>query len=84
MSYSKRDTNPPIAITPLTMTERADDYPYQAPEASYVISHGCYRLINEDEDLGRVAVLSVGSNRSPQQLCGNLAQMLICLLRAAI
>lgn len=71
MSHSQRDTNSPIAITPLTMAERADDYPYQAPQASYVISQGCYRLIQKQEmpDLsGRVAVLSVGSNRSPQQL----------------
>lgn len=58
-------------ITPLTKAEQANDYPYQAPAASYLIEDGRYRLIekfSQDMLADRVAVLSVGSNRAPQQL----------------
>lgn len=60
-----------ITIRPLTDQQRADDYPYAAPQSAYVIKQGKYREIAAGEvpDLtGRVALLSVGSNRSPQQL----------------
>lgn len=63
--------NRPITIRPLTSQERADDYPYAAPPTGYVITDGKYRATACDEvpDLtGRIALLSVGSNRSPQQL----------------
>ena len=58
-------------ITPLTEPERATHYPYDAPMDSFVISGDSY-AIKSDTDLwdlrDRIAVLSVGSNRSPQQL----------------
>lgn len=58
-------------ITHLSQTERAEEYPYQAPSSSYLILDGKWRAITADEmpDLShRTALLSVGSNRSPQQL----------------
>ena len=58
-------------IIPLTKTQQADDYPYEAPAASYVIENGYVRLIGEAQiaDLaGKTPVLSIGSNRAPQQL----------------
>lgn len=58
-------------IIPLSAQERADSYPYQAPQTGFVMQGGQYRpLLPSDEArlTGRVAVLSVGSNRSPQQL----------------
>lgn len=71
MPHDISDRHPPIPIVPLTMAERADEYPYHAPQASYVIANGAYHLVKEGGMPaldGRVAVLSVGSNRSPQQL----------------
>ena len=61
----------PNPILPLTEAERANDYPYDAPEQSYLIKDGAAHMVEgfSAEALeGRVAVLSVGSNRAPQQL----------------
>lgn len=49
--------------------ERASSYPYDAPQGGFVLDHG--RLVKLDDPSlleGRVAVLSVGSNRAPVQL----------------
>ena len=49
--------------------QRASDYPYAAPEGAYVLVHGrLLQLSNASVLEGRVAVLSVGSNRAPVQL----------------
>lgn len=58
-------------IIPLTKSEQADLYPYDAPASSYIIDKGYVRLIDKNQlpDLtGKTAVLSIGSNRAPQQL----------------
>ena len=60
-----------IPIIPLTERQRADDYPYDAPATGYVIQGDRYAPFTKDNqpDLtDRIAVLSIGSNRSPQQL----------------
>ena len=49
--------------------QRASDYPYAAPEGAYVLDHGRLLQLSDASVLeGRVAVLSVGSNRAPVQL----------------
>lgn len=61
----------PNPILPLSEAERANDYPYDAPQHSYLITDGATHMVERfaAEALeGRVAVLSVGSNRAPQQL----------------
>lgn len=58
-------------IQPLTQAQRASDYPYTAPSGDFVIDKTICRPFDKSDEaaLGdRVAVLSVGSNRSPQQL----------------
>ena len=61
----------PFAIRQLSEEERATNYPYEAPSFSYVIENGhCRPFLEADETelTDRIAVLSVGSNRAPQQL----------------
>ena len=61
----------PFVITKLSEEDRANIYPYEAPPHGYVIEKGhCRPLTDKDKAQleGRVAVLSVGSNRAPQQL----------------
>lgn len=56
-------------IASLSKLERALDYPYDAPDQAYLIKNG--RVLDLDpayDFVGRVAVLSVGSNRAPVQL----------------
>lgn len=51
-------------------SQRAADYPYAAPDGAFVLKAG--RLVTLDDPAilaGRTAVLSVGSNRAPVQLC---------------
>ena len=49
--------------------QRASDYPYAAPEGAFVLDHGRLLQLSDASLLeGRVAVLSVGSNRAPVQL----------------
>lgn len=65
-----------LAITALSDSERANDYPYQAPSYSYLMEGDRYARVTgfTQADLaGRVAVLSVGSNRAPQQLLRKFA-----------
>lgn len=76
-----------ITISPLTAQQRADDYPYEAPQTGYVITGGKYRPTAPDEvpDLaGRVALLSVGSNRSPQQLLRKFGQEAVLPVTTAL
>jgi hypothetical protein len=51
---------------------RASKYPYHLPERSFVMEKGNHTVVDHDEMLenleGRVPVLAVGSNMSPQQL----------------
>ncbi|MEC7237629.1 MAG: hypothetical protein VXW17_06340 [Pseudomonadota bacterium] len=52
-----------------TEAERASHYPYDAPEGGFVLDHGRLVKLRDPSILdGRVAVLSVGSNRAPVQL----------------
>ena len=56
-------------ITPLTPQEQAFLYPYDAPSGAYLMSEGQVQPLDDYRCLeGRVAVLSVGSNRAPRQL----------------
>ena len=70
-------------IIPLTAKEQAELYPYEAPASSYVIEKGYVRLIETAQvpDLtGKTAVLSIGSNRAPQQLLrkfGDEAELIV-------
>ena len=70
-------------IIPLTTKEQAELYPYEAPASSYVIEKGYVRLIETAQvpDLtGKTAVLSIGSNRAPQQLLrkfGDEAELIV-------
>ena len=52
--------------------ERATSYPYRIPDWSYVIQDGNYKKLAAEIDpaalSGRVPVLAVGSNQSPEQL----------------
>jgi len=49
--------------------QRASHYPYDAPEGGFVLDHGRLVKLRDPSILaGRVAVLSVGSNRAPVQL----------------
>ncbi|MGC6516684.1 MAG: hypothetical protein ACON49_01485 [Candidatus Puniceispirillaceae bacterium] len=76
-----------VKIKALSSRQRADDYPYEAPSFGYVIKGDRYYLLNEDDmpDLsGRVPVLSVGSNRSPQQLLRKFGQDSYLLVTTAI
>ena len=60
-----------IRIIPLGEAERAHDYPYQAPATSYLMDGESYvvtKRFSQEALAGRIAVLSVGSNRAPQQL----------------
>lgn len=57
------------AITPLSPHEQAFDYPYAAPDEGYLLSDGAVHPLCDMSLLGgRIAVLSVGSNRAPRQL----------------
>ena len=44
------------------------DYPYAAPERSYLFAEGCAGPIEAADFRGRTAVLAHGSNRAPEQL----------------
>jgi len=58
-----------LKIPEMTMRERAFGYPYDAPQGAYLLQNGYQLALSEEYDFsGRVAVLSVGSNRSPAQL----------------
>ena len=63
----------------MTMRERAFGYPYEAPEGAYLLRDGYQLDLPESYDFsGRIAVLSVGSNRAPTQLYrkfGELAEL---------
>lgn len=72
-----QESRPPQPILPLSQTQRANAYPYEAPAQSYLIKEGHTHLVEafSAADLaGRVAVLSVGSNRAPQQLLRKFGQ----------
>ena len=61
----------PFEIEPLSEAQRANDYPYEAPSYDLVVEgRQCRAFTSRDRDAleERIAVLSVGSNRSPQQL----------------
>lgn len=72
-------------IASLSKLERALDYPYDAPDQAYLIKNG--RVLDLDpayDFVGRVAVLSVGSNRAPVQLnrkFGNAAELPVTPVR---
>ena len=73
----------PFVITKLSEEDRANIYPYEAPQTGYVIENGhCRPLRDEDKAQleGRVAVLSVGSNRAPQQLVRKFGQEAHCFV----
>ena len=75
----------PFAITQLSEEDRAAIYPYEAPLTDYVIEQGQCRPFAEadkKELAGRVAVLSVGSNRAPQQLMRKFGQDARCFVSA--
>ena len=56
-------------IARLSELQRALDYPYDAPDDAYLIKDGYVATLPQDYDFsGRIAVLSVGSNRAPVQL----------------
>ena len=56
-------------ITPLTPYEQATLYPYEAPKGAFLIKNGhVHPLDDRSVFTGRIAVLSVGSNRAPRQL----------------
>jgi hypothetical protein len=58
-----------LKIPEMTMRERAFGYPYDAPQGAYLLQNGYQLALSEEYDFsGRVAVLSVGSNRAPAQL----------------
>ena len=58
-----------LKIPKMTMRERAFGYPYAAPEGGYLLRDGYQLDLPERYDFnGRIAVLSVGSNRAPAQL----------------
>ena len=75
----------PFEITPLSEGERARLYPYEAPSTNYVIEKGMCRPFDEADKAklkDRVAVLSVGSNRAPQQLIRKFGQSARCFVTA--
>ena len=75
----------PFAITQLSEHDRANIYPCEAPATDYVIEQGQCRPFAEDDKkelAGRVAVLSVGSNRAPQQLIRKFGQEARCFVSA--
>lgn len=56
-------------IIPLTPREQAFNYPYTAPDGAYLMAGGAVQSLKDLAVLeGRIAVLSVGSNRAPRQL----------------
>ena len=58
-----------IKIPEMTEQQRAFRYPYDAPDGSFLITSGHCTTLDDDYDFsGRIAVLSVGSNRAPAQL----------------
>ena len=58
-----------LKIPKMTMRERAFGYPYAAPEGAYLLQDGYQLDLPASYDFsGRIAVLSVGSNRAPAQL----------------
>lgn len=58
-----------LKIPKMTMQERAFGYPYTAPEGAFLLQNGYQLALPDSYDFsGRVAVLSVGSNRAPAQL----------------
>ena len=72
-------------LSPQTEAERAADYPYIAPEGGFVLDHG--RLCQLDDPAilaGRTAVLSVGSNRAPVQLCRKFGDAAVVPVTPAI
>lgn len=77
-----------IQITALEDDERANDYPYEAPPHSYLMDGDSYAEVagfTKAELEGRVAVLSVGSNRAPQQLLRKFAgKARLCVTRAVV
>lgn len=75
----------PFVITQLSEEDRATIYPYEAPQTDYVIEQGHCRPFtpaDEKELTDRVAVLSVGSNRAPQQLIRKFGQNARCFVSA--
>ena len=75
----------PFVITALSEDDRATIYPYEAPATDYVIEQGqCRPFDAEDKKQleDRVAVLSVGSNRAPQQLIRKFGQQAHCFVSA--
>ena len=58
-----------LKIPKMTMQERAFGYPYSAPDGAFLLQNGYQLALPDSYDFsGRVAVLSVGSNRAPAQL----------------
>jgi hypothetical protein len=58
-----------LKIPKMTMRQRAFGYPYEAPDGAYLLRDGYQLDLPETYDFsGRIAVLSVGSNRAPAQL----------------
>jgi len=56
-----------MTIDPLIL--RALDYPYCCPEYDFVLDNGSTRPLQDRNSLeGRIPVLAIGSNRSPEQL----------------
>ncbi|MHA1536942.1 MAG: hypothetical protein ACTSUD_05250, partial [Alphaproteobacteria bacterium] len=54
--------------TPQHRRRRALRYPYDAPDGSYTLRGGRVRPFAPEEIEGRLPVLAVGSNRSPERL----------------
>ena len=55
---------------------RALDYPYSSPAYDFVLDNGSVtRLQDKDSLAGRIPVLAVGSNRSPEQLLRKFGEL---------
>lgn len=50
------------------LLHRARNYPYAAPEHSYIYTHEGIRAFDPAERAGRTPVLAIGSNRAPERL----------------
>ena len=76
-----------LKIPKMTMQERAFGYPYTAPDGAFLLKNGYQLALRQDYDFsGRVAVLSVGSNRAPAQLYrkfGEAAEVPVTPVRVA-
>jgi hypothetical protein len=56
-----------MTIDPLIL--RALDYPYSYPAYDFVLDNGSVTPLQDRKSLeGRIPVLAIGSNRSPEQL----------------